>query len=146
MPELEDLVMRNPTAATGQLDIAGVAASTVCAIHCALLPFAAGTLAALGAGWLQKEGWDWLFITTSFAIGLFSLVPACRLRHRNPRCLVLFSCGMLSLLVGRLTQQPSLHGISFAVVGAVLVASAHVANRLFCARCQGCATDSGSPG
>ena len=115
-----------------------MAVSVLCAVHCVVMPLIVGSLAAAGIGWLHNEALEWLILGSSLAIGLRAFLPAFRRRHGKKRCLWLFSAGMASILLGRLTQHGSLPDTSFVIFGAVLIISAHAMNHYFCARCQRC--------
>jgi len=136
----------NPGAYSGKrLDAAGVTVSTLCAIHCAIMPLAVGGLATGGLGWLGSEKWEWILVGSSFVLGLSSLIPACRNLHRKKCCLQLFICGILSILIGRLASQRSLPDTPFLVLGAMLIVFAHAVNRHLCIRCRRCSSRGPSP-
>ena len=120
------------------LDVAGVATSALCVVHCVITPLLVGVLAASGVRWLRNEVSDWVILSASLAIGLSSLVPAYRHVHRSSACLGLFCCGMLSILAGRFAERESLRDLPFMIFGAVLISSAHAMNHYFCRRCRRC--------
>lgn len=119
------------------LDGAGIAVSTICAIHCVAMPLIIGSLAA-SIGWLQSEALEWCVVAGSVAIGLRALLPSFRKQHRRKRCLGLFAAGMASILFGRLALHGSFPDTPFVVFGAALIISAHATNHYFCARCKRC--------
>jgi hypothetical protein len=130
--------MKTPDAALKKLDAAGVAASTLCAVHCVALPLVVGSLTAAGVAWLRSDALEWVILAVSVLIGLKALFPAYRQVHRHQRCLWLFCLGVLSMLLGRLANLRSLPDLPFIACGAALIISAHVFNRHLCARCDRC--------
>jgi hypothetical protein len=142
--------MKTPNTSLKTLDHAGITASVLCAIHCIVLPLllgglTAGGLTATGVAWLRNESVEWVFLISSFSIGVFGLLPGYRRVHRHKRCLWLFSIGVLSILAGRLANARSLPDTPFVVGGAALIISAHAANRYLCARCTHCSVEEHSP-
>jgi hypothetical protein len=135
--------MNTPQTSLRKLDHAGMAASTLCAIHCIALPLLLGSLTATGLGWLRNEALDWVIVWSSLVIGLFGLMPAYRKVHRHKRCLWLFGSGMLAIVAGKFASAQSLPDTPFVVCGAALIVSAHAANRYFCSRCVHCGTEEG---
>ncbi|HEY4359574.1 MAG TPA: MerC domain-containing protein [Bryobacteraceae bacterium] len=121
-----------------KLDSAGIAASTLCAIHCVVMPLLLGGLTAAGVGWLHDERLEWAILAGSLAIGLFGLLPAYRRVHGHKGCLWLFCLGILCMISGRLATLRSLPDMPFIACGAALIVSAHVSNRYLCARCGQC--------
>jgi hypothetical protein len=118
------------------LDGAGMAVSTLCAIHCVAMPLLAASLASAGVGWLRNEAFEWLIVTGSFLLGIWSLLPGFRHRHGKKRCLWLFSGGMAAIFAGKLIHFGSLPDTPFVVSGAVLIVVAHTTNQYLCRRCR----------
>lgn len=56
---------------TTRLDRAGVAASCLCAVHCAACAFMPAAFGALGLGFMFSEGAEWIFVglSVTFATG-----------------------------------------------------------------------------
>jgi hypothetical protein len=128
-----------PAARDGALDRAGAAVSLACAIHCALMPIALGLLAVLGAQWVASSVFEWSIVGLSATLGLFSLVPSYRRRHREPRCLWFFLSGLVLILIARLLLSSNTKFELPAVVcGGVLISVAHIVNRRLCQSCAGC--------
>src|SRR5713101_4260227 len=121
-------------------DLAGIAVSTLCAIHCAALPLLLATTAASSLTWLYEEGLEWAFLGGSAAIGCASLIPAYRGLHHKKACLALFVAGILSILARRLSPS-GVPDTPFVVFGAALILTGHVMNQFFCRSCRKC----GSP-
>ena len=111
------------------LDRVGLAASSLCMIHCvatASLAVAVPALAGLGDPRIE-----WALVAVSIAIGATSLLPAYR-RHGNARPLGLLAVGVVVLLLSRLSVvfegTPPAVEVAPSVGGAAIVALAHLAN------------------
>jgi hypothetical protein len=119
------------------LDRAGVILSSACAVHCALMPLAAGLLPLLGLHDSVPEVLESVLLLASGAIAVVSLLGGCR-HHRQWRPWLLVGAGLAAIAVGRLVIEADVWGAwgetTLVVAGALLIASAHVANwRLCCA-------------
>lgn len=116
------------------LDRTGFLLSAGCAIHCAAMPFAAGFLSVVGAGFVASETTEVLMIAVAAVIGIRSLMGGCR-HHRQFAPAVLMASGFGLMLTGRIiAADGSWFEVLAVVSGAVLIASAHMANwRLCCA-------------
>jgi hypothetical protein len=130
------------TATTGgRLDRAGVVASLVCALHCALTPMLIGLLPLAGLGLLADERTEWVFIAAAFVIGALSLLPSYARRHRRPLPLVVFTLGAGLILGVRLVGgEESKFEIPAVAGGALLIAAAHLVNHRLCLACPDCRT------
>ena len=110
-------------------DRVGVAASTVCAVHCALLPLLLGIAPALG---LKVGGWvdfDQAFVVFASLLAATTLSLGYR-RHRTFQAWALMLPGLALVWLGSFT---SLHDHTLGhrvvmVIGGLLLAAAHVAN------------------
>ena len=120
------------------LDRLGVATSLACGLHCVLAPLAVGVLAAGPSAWLLSQTSEGVVLAVTLAIGVASLIPAYRNAHGRKRCLGLFAAGGVTLLAAKFL----LHGQSaepwLLGAGAVMIASAHLANLHFCRSCRDC--------
>ncbi|MDQ2703339.1 MAG: MerC domain-containing protein [Pseudomonadota bacterium] len=108
----------------------GLAASMLCAIHCALLPLAIALLPSIGIGVWLGDGFEQAFVVFATLLGLFTLIWSYR-RHRAVRALWLLLPGLAVLWVGVL-YAPLHHAlVPHAVAmtfGGTLVGLAHLAN------------------
>jgi hypothetical protein len=82
------------------LDRAGFLLSAGRAVHCAAMPFAAGVLSMIGAGFVASETAEALLIAVAAAIGIRSLMGGCR-HHRQFAPVALMSSGFGLMLTGR---------------------------------------------
>jgi MerC mercury resistance protein len=127
-----------PTASPVQnFDRAGISASLLCAVHCALLPLLLAAIPALGLAWLDSPFVDWSMFGIAACIALWA--------HRHGfvvhgRCFpaglallgLIIIVGTICLLKGTTSQ----HYIQAS--GAVIVASSHFLNRRLCRGCVLC--------
>lgn len=110
-------------------DRLGIVASTLCAIHCALLPLAAALLPALGLG---AGGWvdfDQGFVVFASILAVATLTLGWR-RHRAYRAFALLVPGLALVWFGAFSPLHD-HDLRHALVmtaGGVLLALAHLVN------------------
>lgn len=110
-------------------DRVGAAASFLCAVHCALLPFVLTVLPLLGLGFLAGHRFERGFVTFAATLALFALVGGYR-RHRRPLPLLLALPGLALLLLGvtwATTYPIAVHSV-MVTCGGLLLASAHFVN------------------
>ncbi len=112
------------------LDRLGATGSTLCAIHCALLPMLIAVLPSFGiASWLG-DGFEQGFVLFATLLGLFTLIQGYR-RHRAIRAIGLLMPGLAALWFG-IGYGPLHHlAVPHAVImtcGGTLVGLAHLAN------------------
>lgn len=110
-------------------DRVGIVASTLCAIHCAVLPLAAALLPSLG---LSAGGWvdlDQAFVVFASILALATLTLGWR-RHRAYRAFALLVPGLTLIWLGAFSP---LHGhdlkhLLVMAIGGLLLALAHLVN------------------
>jgi MerC mercury resistance protein len=112
--------------------------AAACFVHCVagpvLLSFA-GLASLIGI----SEKLEPLFVFMSLSMGVATLIPAYRKKHRRRSCLAMFVSGLAVLVLGthiRVTSRfIELAGVG---VGALLIAGAHLLNLKLSKRCQCC--------
>jgi len=110
-------------------DRIGAAASFLCAIHCAALPFVLSLLPLLGLEFLADHRFERAFVMFACALALLTLVNGYR-RHRRPTPLLCAFPGLSLLLLGVTVAGDYsivLHSV-LVTCGGVLVAAAHFVN------------------
>lgn len=118
------------------LDRAGVLVSAGCAVHCALMPFAAGVLSMAGVGFVASEATELALLAAAAVLAAVSLTSGC-CHHRQWRPIALMLLGFALVLFGRGWAPEGSPETMSVVAGGVLVASAHLANWRMCrARCH----------
>lgn len=122
-----------------RLDRAGALASFTCAAHCAAMPLLTGFMPVLGLGFLLNEKIELLLIVLSIGIATSSLLPSYLRKHRQWRPMILFSFGTgLMLAVQVLALHEEQLEIPAMVLGALMLAGAHVINWRLCRQCGHC--------
>ncbi len=79
-----------------------------------------------------------LFVCVSLVIGLVSLGPAFLRAHRDPIPLVLFVCGLGTLLLTRALDAAAAVERCIVPVCACCLIAAHLRNHRACSRCHVC--------
>ena len=83
--------------ARGYRDGLGVAASVLCAIHCAAMPFVVGFLPLLGLGFLAEPSFHKWMVGVCLALALLAFVPGWRQHRRlTPALIGLGGLGLIS--------------------------------------------------
>ena len=131
-----------------RLDMLGFSASTICAIHCALLPVILLFLPLLGLEFITNPAIEITLIGVSLIIGLYTLRNGYLKHHGKLYPTVLFILGLSIIVLGHFTIGHDLHegkideitflsvlGAVIIPVGAVLIAVAHYKNRKMCLSC-----------
>ena len=122
-----------------KLDRLGAAVSLTCALHCALTPILVGLLPLAGLGFLRDEQTEWAFIIAAIGLGAVSLLPSYVRQHKQTRPLLLFATGAGALLAARLYLEEKSHlELPTVLIGALLIACAHLVNRRLCKACSIC--------
>jgi hypothetical protein len=106
-------------------DAVGIAASLLCAIHCAILPLAVASLPVFGINIIHNAPFEYGMIGLAFVIGTGALWHGFRRHHRRLTPWLLFTGGISLLLAKQLWHQYELGILPFAVL---LVIGAHILN------------------
>lgn len=119
-----------------RLDQAGLIASSLCALHCLLMPLAVGLLPLFGLSFLADEQTEWALIGVALFVGVCSLIPGFWYHHRKLPPLIVFAIGVALILLVRLWLEnfPLLELLG-VVLGGVLLAAAHALNLRYCRLC-----------
>lgn len=126
-------------------DRLGFSASTICAIHCALLPLLLSVLPTLGLGFLAHGAFEIIMISTSIVIAAVSLGGSYRIHRKLNPILMMISGGII--LVFNFFGHEShaeiiepLHPYIAAFAG-LMIAGAHWVNMRLCSNCNACVHD-----
>ncbi len=128
---------------TESLDKAGAAASFLCAVHCALMPFLITVLPLVGLGFLASEPVEWGLLAASGVLGTLSLCLGFR-EHKQRRVFAVLGVALAFLVAGRIFHERfhdhplELWGIAFMVLGGLTMMGAHIFNRMLCRSCRVC--------
>ncbi|HET6432626.1 MerC domain-containing protein [Dyella sp.] len=110
-------------------DRVGAAASFLCAIHCALLPFVLALLPLIGLEFLASHTFERWFVVFACALALFSLIRGYR-RHRLSQPLAFALPGLALLLLGVTVAEGysvAMHS-TMVTLGGLMVAFSHFLN------------------
>jgi len=91
-----------------RLDRVGSAVSSLCAVHCLLVPFLLGALPVIGLSFLIEPAFEWTIIGSSALIGVLALGGGAK-RHGAPGPLVAFGLGLGLFVVARLLEHAAGH-------------------------------------
>lgn len=123
-----------------RLDRAGMTASFLCALHCALMPLVVTLLPLLGLSFLASEPVEWALIGASATLGTFSLCLGFK-EHRSRRALAVLAIALALLVMGRVSHhhlQAQPWGVVLLVLGGLTMMSAHILNHYLCRSCRRC--------
>jgi hypothetical protein len=109
------------------LDRIGITASTLCAIHCAALPFVITVLPMWGVGFLANEAVEITMIAVSLIIGIWSLSAAYRKQHHRIIPVLILISGFACIAVGHFLGIELLEPILIPL-GGFTIAIAHYIN------------------
>jgi len=109
------------------LDRVGITASTLCAIHCAALPFIITVLPMWGMGFLADEAVEITMIAVSLIIGIWSLSSAYRKQHRRIIPILALIVGFACIALGHFSGIEPLEPILIPI-GGFTIAAAHYIN------------------
>ena len=127
-------------------DQLGIAASLVCALHCATVPLLLPLLGAWGLGFFSGPAFELGMIALAAALGLFAVAAGFWRHHRQVYPLYLLAVGFLFLGVakGGLVVD-GWEGVLLPA-GAVFIAVAHGLNWWLCRACPVCRAGADAPG
>lgn len=115
-------------------DALGIAASILCAIHCALLPLLLSSLPLLGINIINNQGFEFFMIFLAFAIGIYSLWHGYKKHHQKILPVILFSLGIMLLFIKQFIHQ---YFLILLIPAVILIVSAHIINYRSCSK-AGC--------
>ena len=121
------------------LDRIGITATSLCALHCILLPILLPTLPLLGLSFLADHAWEHVFLIFTAVLGSVALFSGFKRYHRK-----LYPFYLLFIGVGIYWIK---HDFSAALepyfigIGASLIISAHFINLKLCNSCKQCTED-----
>lgn len=113
------------------MDALGIAASSICLVHCLAMPFVIGFLPLLGLQFLQGHFAHVVLAFFVLTFALFAIVPGF-LKHRNNGVLLFMSSGLAMVLFATFGAG-ALFGESWEVplitVGNLFLVGTHMRNR-----------------
>lgn len=121
-------------ASTARVDKAAIGLSLVCVIHCLLTPVAIAMIPALGATFLEDESFHYAVLFLVLPTSLFALSLGCR-KHGHFKILMTGLLGLFVLFLVPLLGEEATGELGekiLTVVGAAIIAYAHVRNFTLC--------------
>ncbi|MEP7146446.1 MAG: MerC domain-containing protein [bacterium] len=121
-----------------KLDSVGFVASTLCAIHCAAMPFLFLFLTIYGLQFFANPLIEFLFISSSIVIGIFTFRHGYFKHHKRFYPFLIFATGLSLVLIGHFFFHDHSHVeigrdelIFFLIspIGAGLIGIGHYLNR-----------------
>ena len=113
------------------IDVLGMSASLLCAVHCALVPLVLTFGLLGGLSFLADPVWDVLFIGLSFIIAIAALLNGYLKHHRNIIPINIAIAGFVAIAVGHFAHLGLMSDI-LSVIGGLLVAYSHLINYRAC--------------
>lgn len=86
-------------------DALGVTVSIACAIHCAILPLALSSLPLFGINIIENEFFEFGMIALAFVVGAYALYHGFKKHHHRWLPFILFSLGILFLIMKQIFHQ-----------------------------------------
>lgn len=120
---------------SSRLDNIGITASTLCAIHCALVPVLFTSLPLLGLGFLANAWVEWGMIVLALLIGTYSIGLSYLRIHRQLRPLTLLITGFTVIIFGHAFSNGWAEAV-IAPTGGLLIAAAHFVNYKYSGACK----------
>ncbi len=110
-------------------DALGITASIACAIHCAVLPLFLASLPLFGINIIENMAFEIGMIILAFVIGIYALWHGYKWHHHKKLPVVLFTAGMLCLVLKQILLD--WHNV-LLIPAVILIITAHFLNYRFC--------------
>jgi hypothetical protein len=120
---------------SARLDNIGITASTICAVHCAVVPVLFTSLPLLGLGFLANPWVEWGMIILALAIGIYSIGLSYVRTHHRPLPLILLIMGFLIIMLGHALIKGWTEAV-IVPIGGLLIAIAHFVNYKYTGACK----------
>lgn len=118
-----------------RLDNIGITASTLCAVHCAVVPLVFTSLPLVGLGFLANAWVEWGMIIFALAIGVYSIGLSYRRTHRRIVPLIMLVLGFAIIMAGHAFTK-GITEVMVVPVGGLLIAAAHFVNYRYTGACN----------
>ena len=123
------------------IDKLGMAASSICAVHCALAPILITIAPLVGLGFLFEERVETIFMMATVGIAFLSLVWGFYKNHRKfePLYLLLLGASLFAIAHMETPIQEILPEPVLMAFGGLSIAISHYINLKLCNHCGDCA-------
>ncbi len=118
------------------LDRIGITATSLCALHCILLPILLPILPLMGLSFLADHTWEHVFLLMTAALGTIALFSGFRRYHKRLYPFYLLYLGVALYWIKHDFSQAA--EIYFITGGASLIIAAHFINIKLCNSCKDC--------
>jgi hypothetical protein len=120
-----------------KLDVIGFSASTLCAIHCAAIPFILTYIPLIGFEFFSNHLIEFFMLGLSLLIGSISFYNGYKNHHRKLKPFLIFLSGFTIIILSHLILSHNLEFI-FVPIGALMIGISHLSNRKMCRSCKLC--------
>ena len=118
-----------------RLDHIGMTASTLCAVHCAIVPLMLTFLPLAGFGFLTDPLFEWGMISLALLLGVSSIFMAYFRTHRRALPLLLLLAGFAMIILGHIYLLTWAEAI-VVPAGGLTIALAHFLNYKYVDKCS----------
>ncbi|WP_206486521.1 MerC domain-containing protein [Thalassotalea sp. G2M2-11] len=118
------------------LDRIGITATSLCALHCILLPILLPALPLLGISYLADHTWEHVFLIVTAILGAIAMFSGFKRYHKKMYPFYLLVIGVAVYWVKHDFSE-SVQPL-FIIIGATLIVAAHVINLKLCNSCKQC--------
>lgn len=121
------------------LDRIGIAATSLCALHCILLPILLPALPLLGLSFLADHTWEHFFLLATALLGTVALFSGFKRYHKRLYPFYLLYLGIYIYWIKHDFAEQ--YEPIFIICGAGLIVAAHFLNIRLCNSCKTCHDD-----
>lgn len=118
------------------LDRFGITATTLCALHCILLPIILPALPVLGLGFLADHLWERMYLLSTAVMGFIALYIGFQRYHKKLYPFYLLFIG--AFIYWHKHDLPEEYQFFAIAAGATLIVIAHIINIKLCNSCKRC--------
>lgn len=121
------------------LDRLGITATSLCALHCILLPIVLPALPLIGLSFMADHVWEHVFLIITGILGTIAMLSGFKRYHKR---LYPFYLLMIGLTVYWMKHDFS-ESVQpfFIVIGATCIVAAHIINIKLCNACKSCSDE-----
>ncbi|MGB1201556.1 MAG: MerC domain-containing protein [Cognaticolwellia aestuarii] len=119
------------------LDRLGIAATSLCALHCILLPIILPALPLLGLSFLADHTWEHVVLLLTAVLGTVALFSGFKRYHKKLYPFYLLYLGVAIYWIKHDFSEEAQP--LFIIAGATLIVAAHLINLKLCNSCKQCA-------
>ena len=121
------------------LDRLGITATSLCVLHCILLPILLPALPLLGLSFLADHSWEHVFLIFTAMLGSVALFSGFKRYHRKMYPFYLLFVGVGIYWIKHDFSEE--YEAYFIIIGASLIVAAHYINLKLCNSCRDCVED-----